>query len=155
MPSPFAALEQIDELDRLEKSRYPKTDFSEWAAPTVYVRKKPNQMTVCADFSTGLNQALTDPHYPLPWPEEIFNKLNGGKIISKIDYRTHIFKSRWKRILNILFYYLFIYLFFFLSLQEKNLGRGGVMGPLLTHWWTLPNPTLIESQILSSVRMNG
>ena len=34
---PFAALEQIDEeLDRLEKaSILSKTDFSEWAAPTV------------------------------------------------------------------------------------------------------------------------
>ena len=59
---PFAALEQInEELDGLEKAGIQsKTDFSEWAAPTVYVRKKPNQMRVCADFSTGLNQALKD-----------------------------------------------------------------------------------------------
>ena len=62
-----------------------KTDFSDWAAPTVYVRKKSNQIRVCADFSTGLNQTLKDHHYPLPSPEEIFNKLNGGKIFSKID----------------------------------------------------------------------
>ena len=37
---PFAALEQIDEeLDRLENVCFLfKTDFSEWAAPKVYVR---------------------------------------------------------------------------------------------------------------------
>ena len=26
-----------------------------------------------------------------------------------------------------------------------------VMGPLPTHWWTLPNPILIESQVVSSL----
>ena len=37
---PFVALEQMDEeLDSLEKAGIlSKTDFSEWAAPTVYVR---------------------------------------------------------------------------------------------------------------------
>ena len=79
------------------------------------VGKKSNQIRVCADFSTGLNQALKDHRYPLPSPEEIFNKLNGSKIISKVDYRTHIFKSRWKRILNS---------FFCLYRKKKTLGRG-------------------------------
>ena len=80
---PFAALEKIDEeLERLEKAGIlSKTDFSEWAVPTVYVRKKSNQIRVCADFSTGLNQELKDHHFPLPSPEEIFKKLYGGKII--------------------------------------------------------------------------
>ena len=49
------------------------------------VRKKSNQIRFCTDFSTGLNQALKDHHYPLPSPEEIFNKINGGKIFSKVD----------------------------------------------------------------------
>ena len=83
----FVALEQINkELDRLERAGIlSKTDFSEWTAPTVYERKKSDQIWVCADFSTGLNQTLKDHHYPLPSPEKIFNKLNGGKIFSKID----------------------------------------------------------------------
>ena len=60
-------------------------EFSEWAALTVYKRKKSKEIRVCADFSPGLNAALKDYHYPLPTPEEVFNKLNGGKIFSKID----------------------------------------------------------------------
>ena len=63
-----------------------KTNFSEWAAPTVHVKKKSNQIWICADFSAGLNDPLQDHHYPLPSPEEIFNKLNGRKIFSKIDF---------------------------------------------------------------------
>ena len=59
-------------------------EFSEWAAPTVYIRKKSKEIRVCAGFSTGLNAALKDYHYPLPGPEEVFDKSNGGKIFSKI-----------------------------------------------------------------------
>ena len=62
-----------------------KVEFSEWAAPTVYIRKQSKEIRVCVDFSTGLNTALKDYHYPLPTPEEVFNKLNGGKVFSKID----------------------------------------------------------------------
>ena len=74
----FTALEQINkELDRLEQAGIlSKTNFNEWAAPTVHVKKKSNQIQICADFSTGLNDALQDHHYPLPSPAEILNKLN-------------------------------------------------------------------------------
>ena len=76
----FAALEQINkELDRLEQAGIlPKTDFSEWAAPKVHVKKKSNQIRICADFYTGFNDGLQDHHYPLPSPEEIFNKVSNS-----------------------------------------------------------------------------
>ena len=60
-------------------------EFSQWAAPTVYVKKKSKEIHVCTDFSTGLNAVLIDYHYTLPSPEEVFTKLNGGKIFSKVD----------------------------------------------------------------------
>ena len=62
-----------------------KVEFSKWAAPTVYIRKKSKEIWVCTDFSTGLNAALKDYHYSLPSPEKVFNRLNGGKVFSKID----------------------------------------------------------------------
>ena len=46
------------------------------AAPTVHVKKNSNQIRICANFSTVLNDALQDHHDPLPNPEEIFYKLN-------------------------------------------------------------------------------
>ena len=48
-------------------------------------KKKSKEIRVCADFSMGLNAALKDYHYPLPSPEEVFDKLNRGKVFSKID----------------------------------------------------------------------
>ena len=37
----------------------------------------------CTDFSTELNNALKDYHYPFPSPEEIFAKLSGGTFFQK------------------------------------------------------------------------
>ena len=48
-------------------------------------KKKSKEIRVCTNFSKGLNAALKDYHYLLPSPEEVFNKLNGGKVFSKID----------------------------------------------------------------------
>ena len=83
----FASMQKLDEeLDRLVNTGILTTvDYSEWATPTVYVKKKSKDIRVCADFLTGLNAALKDHHYPLPSHEEVFTKLNGGKIFSKID----------------------------------------------------------------------
>ena len=68
----FAATEEINkELDRLvNMGILSKVEFSEWAAPTVYIRKKKaKEIRLCSDFSTGLNAALKDYHYPLSSPE--------------------------------------------------------------------------------------
>ena len=82
---PFASLDKINqELDRLENVRIlSKTEYNQWAVPIVYVKKKSGEIRVCADFSTGLNAALADFHYPLPSPEEVFPKLNGGNVFRK------------------------------------------------------------------------
>ena len=40
---------------------------------------------MCEDFSTGLNDCLKYHTYPLPSSEDIFSKLNCGKVFSKID----------------------------------------------------------------------
>ena len=85
---PFAAIDKIDnKLERLTQCRVlSRVDYSDWAAPEVYVKKKSGEIRVCADFSTGLNSAIEeDHHYPLPCPEEIFTKLKGRRYISKID----------------------------------------------------------------------
>ena len=82
---PFSATEETNKkLDRLvNMGILLKVEFSEWATPTVYIRKKSKEIRVCEDFSTGLNAVLKDYNYPLSSPEKVFNKLNRGKVFFK------------------------------------------------------------------------
>ena len=87
-PVPYAALPDVDqELDRLEKlGVISQVNYSSWAAPIVVAKKANGSIRICADFSTGLNDALELHQYPLPLPEDIFTTLNGGQIFSQIDF---------------------------------------------------------------------
>ena len=64
----FAATEEINkELERLvNMGILSKVEFSEWAAATVYIRKKSMEIRVCADFSTGwtLHSRITTIYSP-------------------------------------------------------------------------------------------
>uniref|UniRef100_A0A0M3ISN1 Reverse transcriptase domain-containing protein n=1 Tax=Ascaris lumbricoides TaxID=6252 RepID=A0A0M3ISN1_ASCLU len=63
-----------------------KVDYSRWAAPIVVLKKASGNLRFCADFSTGLSDALELHKYPLPLPEDIFVTLNGGCYFSQIDF---------------------------------------------------------------------
>lgn len=77
----YAALSVIDqELDRLEGLSVTRlVNCSLWVAPIVVLRK------VCAEFSTGLNNAIEGHTCPLFIHEDLFVKLNGGKYFAKTD----------------------------------------------------------------------
>ncbi|XP_058820892.1 uncharacterized protein K02A2.6-like [Topomyia yanbarensis] len=86
-PVAYAVHSSVDnELDRLERAKIiTPVDFSDWAAPIVVVRKTNGSIRICGDYSTGLNNALQPHQYPLPLPEEIFNKLANCTVFSRID----------------------------------------------------------------------
>ncbi|XP_014774367.1 uncharacterized protein K02A2.6-like [Octopus bimaculoides] len=77
---PFTAIAIVnEELNRQEKRGIiKKVEYSMWATPMVCIKKKTNKISLCVDFSTGFE------HHPLPTPEDIFTKLNGGKIFTKL-----------------------------------------------------------------------
>ncbi|CAH8629424.1 unnamed protein product [Schistosoma rodhaini] len=87
-PVPYAALELVDqELNRLQQAGVIQpVNYSAWAAPIVVIRNPNGTIRICADFSTGLNAALDEYQYPLPVPEDLFAKLNGGTCFAKIDF---------------------------------------------------------------------
>ncbi|KAK6735857.1 hypothetical protein RB195_018859 [Necator americanus] len=86
-PVPNAAMQRIStEIDRLVSIHVLEpVDHSEWAAPIVVVQKKNGSIRLCADYSTGLNDALEQNQHPLPTPEDTFTKLNGGRYFSQLD----------------------------------------------------------------------
>ncbi|XP_055615045.1 uncharacterized protein K02A2.6-like [Toxorhynchites rutilus septentrionalis] len=75
-----------DELKRLEHlGIITPVTYADWAAPIVVVRKPDRSVRICADFSTGLNNVLESNSYPLPLPEDIFNRMANCTIFSHID----------------------------------------------------------------------
>lgn len=93
-PVAFAAVADIDnELDRLQKlGIIHAVEYSQWAAPIVVVRKTNGTTRICADFSTGLNDALQPYPYPLPTPDEIFSRLSNCEMFSLIDLSDAFFQ---------------------------------------------------------------
>ena len=86
-PVPYVALPLVDrKLKRLEEMKViPPVTYSQWAAPTVIVKKADDSIQLCVDFSTSLDAALEDHEYPLPIPEDIFSILNVGTCFAKLD----------------------------------------------------------------------
>jgi hypothetical protein len=84
---PFAYRQLVEmELNRLvNEGVLEPISISRWAAPIVVVPKPGGKVRICADLSTGVNQALDIDQYPLPKPDDLFTVLNGGEKFTKID----------------------------------------------------------------------
>lgn len=84
---PFAYRDKLDqELERLEQLKViTPIESSQWGTPLVVVIKNNGGLRVCGNYKTTLNKYLVDINYPLPRIEEMFAKLHGGKLFTKID----------------------------------------------------------------------
>ncbi|XP_055918587.1 uncharacterized protein K02A2.6-like [Eupeodes corollae] len=84
---PFALYEDVrTEINRLVSQNILKpVNSSEWAAPIVVVKKQNGKIRICADFKVTVNPQIEIDRYPIPRIEELFHKLSGGQLFTKID----------------------------------------------------------------------
>lgn len=86
-PVPYALKDKVAaELSRLEREGVlKKVESSDWATLIVPVLKPDGSVRICGDFKVTLRPYLDVPEYPMPTPEELFTKLNGGELFTKLD----------------------------------------------------------------------
>ncbi|KAJ8706686.1 hypothetical protein PYW07_012764 [Mythimna separata] len=86
-PVPYALRKRVDdELDiMLRTGVIEPVESADWATPLVPVRKADGGLRICADYKVTLNPVLLIDRYPLPRIDDLLVKLNGAKVLSKID----------------------------------------------------------------------
>ena len=86
-PVPYAYRSKVEaELDRLiEQNIIEPIPFSDWAAPIVPVLKADNTIRICGDYKVTVNQVSKLDRYPIPKIEDLFAKLSGGTVFTKLD----------------------------------------------------------------------
>ena len=85
---PYALRARVeDELERLvELGVIEPVQFADWAAPIVPVLKSDkSSIRICGDFKITINRATKLDQYPIPKIKDLFAKLSGGKMFTKLD----------------------------------------------------------------------
>jgi hypothetical protein len=72
------------QLTELQKARYVRPKSSHWGAPVLFVQKKDGSQRMCVDYRS-LKDVTVKNKYPLPRIEDLFNRMRGARVFSKID----------------------------------------------------------------------
>ena len=59
--------------------------FSDCATPIVSVLKSSGEIRICVDYKRTVNMTAMVNKYPIPNIDDLYNKLSGGKVYSKLD----------------------------------------------------------------------
>jgi hypothetical protein len=68
----------------LQEVGYIRPSSSPWGAPVLFVQKKDGSQRMCVDYRS-LNDVTVKNTYLLPCIEDLFDKMRGAKVFSKID----------------------------------------------------------------------
>jgi hypothetical protein len=84
----------VNELVELKKQRaelqakgFIRPSSSPWGAPVLFVEKKDGTQQMCVDYRS-LNEVTIKNKYPLPQIENLFDKMKGVSVFSKINLRS-------------------------------------------------------------------
>src|SRR6187455_3608794 len=75
------------QLTELQEAGYIRPSSSPWGAPVLFVQKKYGSQRMCVDYRS-LNDVTVKNKYLLPRIEDLFNRMRGARVFSKIDLRS-------------------------------------------------------------------
>jgi len=81
------------QLEELLAKGYIKPNKSPYGAPVLFVHKKDGTLRMCVDYIT-LNKATVKNRYPLPRIDDLFDRLSGTKVFSRIDLCSGYYQIR-------------------------------------------------------------
>jgi hypothetical protein len=81
------------QLQELLTKGYIKPRKSPYGAPVLFVHKKDGTLRMCVDYR-ALNKATVKNQYPLPRINDLFDRLSGAKVFSRIDLRSGYYQIR-------------------------------------------------------------
>jgi len=81
------------QLEELLAKSYIKPSKSPYGAPVLFVHKKDGTLRMCVDYRT-LNKATVKNRYPLLQIDDLFDRLSGAKVFSRINLRLGYYQIR-------------------------------------------------------------
>jgi hypothetical protein len=75
------------QLTELQEAGYIRPSSSTWGAPVLFVQKKDGSQRMCVDYRS-LNDVTMKNKCPLPCIEDLFDRMRGARVFSKIDSRS-------------------------------------------------------------------
>ncbi|KAA3488428.1 DNA/RNA polymerases superfamily protein [Gossypium australe] len=93
--APLELKELKVQLQELTDKGFTRLSCSSWGAPALFVKKKNGSMRLCIDYRQ-LNKVTVKNKYPFPRIDDLFGKLKGATVFSKIDLRSGYYQLRLK-----------------------------------------------------------
>ena len=85
--SPLELEEAKKQIQYMLDKKFIRPSDSPYGSPILFVPKPGGNLRFCIDYR-WLNKWTIKNRYPLPLPEEMFDRLGGAKVFSKIDLRS-------------------------------------------------------------------
>ena len=83
------------QLQELMDKRFIRPSVFPCVAPVLFVKKKNGTLRMCIDY-LQINKVTMKKKYPLPRIADLFDKLKGAGVFSKIDLRSGYYQLRMK-----------------------------------------------------------
>nr|GEX32095.1 hypothetical protein [Tanacetum cinerariifolium] len=92
----FEMKELSDQLKELSEKGFIRPSSPPWGALVLFVKKKDGSFRMSIDYRE-LNKLMVKNHYPLPRIDDLFDKLQGSSVYSKIDLRLGYHYLRFRK----------------------------------------------------------